>query len=612
MIQIREQYGNLYLRILDTQETFEYTLEKVRNIPERSFKSNTGEWMFPKEQLPSILQQFQNQIVWMQPLEEIVKGMDIQNDLIQKHLSWQKDDDFKTWKLHPYPYQKVGCHFLADRRNAAVLDSVGLGKTLQILGAFQILRNKEGLSKFLIVTLNSIKKQWAKEVEKFTSMKALAVYGSPQKREKIIKGFKSRNDIQFLVVNYEMLRSNNLLSLIQSINFDGIALDEAQKIKTGVTDKLLSLKPSQIAASTQKLMNIPIRFLATATPIQGKPQELWSLFHFIHPDILGNWEQFRERYCKYHPRWGISGSKNEGELFMRIAPHFIRRTKEMPEIQQQLPKVKHDHIFLEMTETQEKIESYILTQIEDLKEEVKGRSLTDEEREQFDGVMQGYISFMLANCDSAELLAMSDSRLARKILAECNVSNKEMSKSPKIDYLEEFIKQTLYDEPSAKFVIFTRFERMAQLVTSRLQKITNTVIYHGQLSDRVKENVKESFVANPNIKAIVATDSLSTGANLQVANHLIHLDLPWDPTMIEQRNGRIDRTGNTFPNIAIHYLIMSDSYDENLIDLLNKKADMATSILEGGKMKSKSSDYNKLAMERMIKNKAKKSKVATV
>lgn len=132
MIQVREQYGNLYIRILDTMETFDFTLEKVRNLPNRSFKVNTGEWMFPKESIGDIMRAFTNQIVWMQPLEEIVKGMKIDDELVQKHLDWQNNDDFKDWYLKPYPYQKTGCHFLADRGRAAIFDGVGLGKLTSI------------------------------------------------------------------------------------------------------------------------------------------------------------------------------------------------------------------------------------------------------------------------------------------------------------------------------------------------------------------------------------------------------------------------------------------------------------------------------------------------
>lgn len=132
MIQVREQYGNLYVRILDTHETFEHTLEKIRYINGRSFNQATGEWMFGKESIGDLLRYFDNQIIWNQPLRDILKGVEVEDELVKKHLSWEDDDDFKDWVTKPYPYQKVSAHYLADRGQAAIFDGVGLGRIAMI------------------------------------------------------------------------------------------------------------------------------------------------------------------------------------------------------------------------------------------------------------------------------------------------------------------------------------------------------------------------------------------------------------------------------------------------------------------------------------------------
>ena len=604
MIQVREQYGNIYLRILDTKETFDYTLEKVCSLTGRTFKPNTGEWFIGRERIGEVMRLFHTDIVWMQPLEEIVRGMEVEDELVKKHLEWNKNDDFKDWKIKPFPYQRTGCHFLADRGQAATFDAVGLGKSAMLFGAFQILKNRGKARRCLIVTISAVKRQFAKEIEKFTPMKAIAVSGTASRREKMIREFARRDDLEFMVINYEMLRQNNLLKLIKACNFDVVALDEAHKIKTGVTDTMLKLKPSGLAEGAYAIKDIPYRFLATATPLQGKPQEIWSLFHFMNEDILGPWEYFRERYTTYHPRFGVNGAQNEGEFYTKISPHFIRRTKEMPEIQQQLPAVKHDQVFLEMTDTQCQLESYILDQMENLKESIRNKPMTEEEKEKADGIMQGYYTFLVENCDTPELFAVTESGIAKKMLAE--VKPKHLNKSPKLEYLEDFIKQSLYDEPSSKFIIFSRFERMVNIIAEHLSKFTQVVTYHGQLSESMREFSKESFVGNPNVKVIVGSDAMSTGVNLQVANHIIHFDMPWDPTMIEQRNGRADRTGNTHPNVFISYLIMSESYEELLLALIQKKNDMATNILDGGQVRGKNGDIYKQAMDKLMKSKQKK------
>ena len=615
MIQVREQYGNLYVRILDTQQTFDFTLEKVCNIDGRTFNTSTGEWMFGKESIGDLLRHFDNQIIWNQPLHEILAGTEVQDELVKKHLSWENDDDFKTWKIKPYPYQKVGSHYLADRGRAAIFDGVGLGKTPQVIGACQILMNRGLANKVLIVTLASLKRQWAKEIDKFAGEKAIAVYGTPAKRKKLIKGFASRSDVKYLVVNYETLRSAQYMNEIKKIPFDVAALDEAQKIKSGVTDRYLDIKPSGNASACYDLDYIPYRFIATATPVQSKAQEIWSLFNFVDPNILGSWEYFRERYCKYSPRFGITGSFNLGELYYRIAPHFIRRTKEMPEIQQQLPAVVHSHVFLEMTDAQEKIQEHLLTKLEEVKDQSRSISGSkvingmlmgpDQQKEYYDGISLGLQTFLIENCDTPELLAHEEaSPMAHTVIKEVGLTDKEIKKSPKIEQLQDFVKQIMNDEPSSKIVIFTEYEKMARILYGHL---SDSVLYTGQISDREKENVVNRFREDPHTRIFISTRAGSTGLNLQVANYMIHFDLPATATEVEQRNGRIDRTGNTFSNITMYYYVMSDSYDENMIELLFKKSELANEILTGGveKASNKSQDVNKLALQRMLKKKNK-------
>lgn len=616
MIQVREQFGNIYFRILDTSNTFDQTIQRVLSIPNCLFNSSSGEWMCGKEQLNDILFHFDNQIIWTQPLSEIVKGMDLNDDLVKRHLDWEKSDAFSDFKIQPYPYQKVGANFLADRKRAAVFDSVGLGKTLQIIGASHILYKKGDIpvNRTLIVTLNSLKRQWAKEVEKFTHYKAIAASGTLVKRKKIIRSFIQRSDLNFLVINYEMLRNKEIRDDILKCNFQVVALDEAQKIRTGVDDRMLSLTPSQSAAGCFEIASIPNRFIATATPVTGKAQEIFSLFRFMDENILGSWEIFREYFTEYHPRYGITSSKNLGDLYYKISPYFIRRTKEMPEIQQQLPSVQHDYVFLEQTETQQELEGIILEKLNDLKEMSKGISgpavlnnmllSPEQQKEYYDGMIQGMYAFLIENCDMPYLLNHPEaSRLSQSLISQLkDFSEKKLMKSPKIEYVHDLVKQLHIDEPSSKFVIFSEYERMARILHEQLP---GSVLYTGQISEQQKDFVVEQFRNDPNTKIFIGTRAASTGLNLQVANHLIHFDMPFSATEIEQRNGRIDRSGNEFKNIVIHYLIMIESYEEQLLNTLQRKSEVESEILTGNKSSKMVKNPGQQALNKLMKLKSK-------
>jgi len=172
-----------------------------------------------------------------------------------------------------------------------------------------------------------------------------------------------------------------------------------------------------------------------------------------------------------------------------------------------------------MTDTQNKLQSFLLDKVESLNEDarqvgpngkvVNGELLNQEAaKEYYDGLIQGYTSFMLSVCDAPELLEMSESEMSHHVLREAGISMKDIKKSPKMDQLKDFYKQLQHDEPNAKVVIFTKFERMARLIH---ESIPDSLIYTGKLSDADKEYAKEQFVENPHYKVIVATDALSTG-----------------------------------------------------------------------------------------------------
>jgi SNF2 family DNA or RNA helicase len=210
---------------------------------------------------------------------------------------------------------------------------------------------------------------------------------------------------------------------------------------------------------------------------------------------------------------------------------------------------------------------------------------------------------------------MSQTPMAEKILKDIPLTDKDL-KSPKIDQLKEFFSSMTYDEPNSKVVIFTRFERMVEILHRELNKDSRgrplsdpvAVMYHGQMTEAAKEYAKDQFVNNPNIKAIICTDAGSTGLNLQVANYMVHIDLPWDPTLLEQRNGRIDRTGNAFSNVTIYYYCMENSYDEHLLTILDRKAELANQVLTGGRdSTSREKDVNRLAMERLLRKRYKQN-----
>jgi SNF2 family DNA or RNA helicase len=225
----------------------------------------------------------------------------------------------------------------------------------------------------------------------------------------------------------------------------------------------------------------------------------------------------------------------------------------------------------------------------------------DEQKEHYDQMLQGYQIFLIAACDDLNLFYLSDSQIAKEIISKCKLKKEQLT-SPKMEQCLSFYESMKEDEPESKLVIFTRFERMAQLIH---QQMPGSVMYTGKMTNAAKEYAVEQFKTNPDVKCFIATDAGSTGLNLQVANYMIHFDLPWDPTLIEQRNGRIDRTGSAFDHVTIYYYVMSESYDEQLLKILQRKSDLADQIISGQKQSFGQTNPNQIAIEKLLKQKSK-------
>lgn len=131
MIQIREEYGVIYVRIISDNEMFMHTYRTIREIRGVTYKAHTGEFMVDPEYVSELIRLYSNHIVWMTPLRELVKTFNItRTPYISQYLSMSKDKEFDSFKLKPYPYQVIGAKFLAKRGNALIFDGVGLGRRI--------------------------------------------------------------------------------------------------------------------------------------------------------------------------------------------------------------------------------------------------------------------------------------------------------------------------------------------------------------------------------------------------------------------------------------------------------------------------------------------------
>ncbi len=368
------------------------------------------------------------------------------------------------------------------------------------------------------------------------------------------------------------------MSSIQSIKIDAIAADECHRIKNRKTK----------TSEAMKQLDAPYKFGLTGTPMQNKPDELWNVMDWLNPKVLGNYWAFRNRYVVTGEKFGKKnveiGYKRLGELRRRVAPYMLRRMK--VDVAPELPEMIFNKYRIEMSTEQKKLQEVIQEDFMNLLKEIQefakdhpghydenGEWVQPEHPQQ--GQMMGYFNLLLSVSNAPELLLMSDSGMAAKYYDL--ISSKP--KSPKLDELEKICAENL-ESGNRKIVVFTQFARMQTLAVDRLSLIGDCEIINGSMKPFERQAALDNFKYNENINFLVCTDAANYGLNMQFANVLINIDIPWNPATYDQRAGRVHRIGGEHESVFIIDLITQDGIDEKVEETLYRKRDLAGQIVE--------------------------------
>ncbi|UNY39822.1 helicase [Bacillus phage vB_BauM_KLEB27-3] len=552
-------------------------------------------WVIPKKHIDIIVEHFEDMIAWNTSIEQI-KG---ESDAIIPEFEVSLDG-LEDLKLKPYPFQTVGISFLTQIKKGLIADEMGLGKSLQSIGAVHKLNKTGEINKALVICPTSLKYQWSNEIEKFTDHSSIVIDGTPKKRKEALAN-AMESDILFTIINYELVRND--LEIIKSMNFDAIICDEVHRIKNWQSQTSIAIKS----------IDAPYKFGLTGTPMQNKPDELYNVYDWLNPLILGNFWAFRNRYVVTTTKFGkqnvVIGYKRQGELRKRISPYMLRRMK--ADVAPELPEMIFNTYRVNMTKEQEKlymafkedsdelmkeITEFRLSNLKPAEDEIidtDEQGFTKEPEHPKESQVLGYINLMISASDHPELLRLSDSGMSKKYL---DLLDKE-SKSPKLDELDSILKEQL-QSGNKKIVIFTQFARMQKLIVERISKLGGVEILNGSMKPFERQAAVDRFKYDDKINFFVSTDAGNYGINLQFSNVLIHFDLPWNPATKDQRDGRVHRIGSSHSEVHIIHLVTSGSIDESIEKTLINKKNLANQLVE--KSQKERSMMNQL-MKSLIK-----------
>lgn len=439
-----------------------------------------------------------------------------------------------------YPYQQEGMLHLAFNERALLADEMGLGKTVQAIAACELLRLNKNIKRVLVIATASLKTEWEEQISKFTNSPSLIIQGQRANRLK-----QYHQPSFFYLMNYEQVVIDGP-EIQRILTPDVVILDEAQRIKNWQTK----------TANAIKQLRSPYAFVLTGTPLENRIDDLYSVVQFLDPQLFGPLFRFNRDFYELDEQGKPVGYKNLDILHQRVRPIMLRRLKS--DVEGELPKRTVNNYFVEMESEQRARYQEYSDMVARLLSKAKRQPLRKEEFEK----MQKWLACMRMLCDTPYILDH-----------QCKVS-------PKLRELSNILGELLADK-TTKIIIFSEWERMLQLVKEYLNKKHYDFAWHtGSVPQHKRREDINRFKNDPNCRLFLSTDSGSVGLNLQSANIVINLDLPWNPAKLEQRIARAWRKHQTRA-VQVINLVCENSIEHRMLGLLAQKQNLAQGVLEG-------------------------------
>ena len=439
-----------------------------------------------------------------------------------------------------YPYQKEGMLHLAGKGRAMLADEMGLGKTVQAIAAAELLRDEGRVNRVLVVCPASLKSEWEDQIAFFTGKSARPLFGSRHER---LKAY--REPIEYLLCNYEQIRVD-VEEINEQFQPDLVILDEAQRIKNW---------PTKTARSVKHLVS-PYAFVLTGTPMENRLEELFSLVDFIDPHHFGNLERFQRDYAKWDVEQGRLIPANLDQLHRAMRPIMLRRRK--GDVESNLPGRSDKILYCEMTEEQRRRYSEFEENVARLLLILNKRPLTKDELER----LQILLGCMRMQCDTPY------------------IQDNDCRDCPKLEELKDLLGDLL-EENDTQVILFSEWVRMLDLVAETLDDLEIGYARHtGKIPQKKRREQLKRFKTDPDCPVLLASESGGVGLNLQNANVVINLDLPWNPAKLEQRIARAWRKHQK-RDVRVFNLVATNSIEENMIGKLAFKTALAEAALDG-------------------------------
>jgi SNF2 family DNA or RNA helicase len=447
------------------------------------------------------------------------------------------------------PYQQIGVRWLhlltGLGLGACLADDMGMGKTIQVLSLLLVLKRQGKGRPSLLVAPASLLANWASEAERFApSLKLLVAHPSLMPASEL-KGLthERMQDLDVVVTSYGSLLR---IPWLMETGWNLVILDEAQAIKN----------PAAKQTKAVKRLNAGSRLALTGTPVENRLGDLWSIFDFINPGLLGSAKQFTQ----FSNRLANRTHNPYGPLRELVRPYILRRLKTDKTVISDLPEKIEVKAFCQLSRKQAVL-------YQDSVDELASR-LNDAHGIARKGMVLSFLMRFKQICNHPS-----------QWLGDGAWAEEESGKWARLREIAEVIAAR-----QEKMLVFTQFSEVTAPLASFLATIFGRpgLVLHGETEVKKRQQLVGRFQEDESVGFFVLSlKAGGSGLNLTAASHVVHFDRWWNPAVENQATDRAFRIGQK-KNVLVHKFVCRGTVEEKIDQLLESKQSLSEGLLEGG------------------------------
>lgn len=460
------------------------------------------------------------------------------------------------------PYQATGVAWLRFTSSlglgACLADDMGLGKTIQVLALLLMLKKQGKGNPSLLVLPASLLANWKSEMDRFApALRARFVHPSETPKDRLARmagnPAKALKGVDVVLTTYGMLLRQPWLL---EVGWRLVVLDEAQAIKN----------PAARQTKIVKRLKADARIALTGTPVENRLADLWSLFDFLCPGLLGS----RGKFQKFVNQLNTRAENRYAPLRRLVQPYILRRMKTDRRVIADLPDKTEVRAFCGLSKRQAALYAKLVSEL--------AEALEDQEGMKRRGLVLAYLMRFKQLCNHpSQLLGLGDFHPAR---------------SGKFLRLKEICEEIASRQEKA--LVFTQFREMTEPLADLLASTFGRagLVLHGGTAVKRRQKLIDRFQQDDGPPFFVLSlKAGGTGLNLTAASHVIHFDRWWNPAVENQATDRAFRIGQR-RNVLVHKFVCRGTIEEKIDALIEEKTRLATDLLEGNaeKMLTEMSD----------------------